>query len=114
MLEQRKGDQNKTLNDMVEDIHVRLYDKQDYRDLLNAVWDSEAVEGSCSADNYSAANLIREEAKRRTSGVMHKNLTTITRSLGVVLRRFNLDRKTRRHMVDGVVVPHPDGNNTEN
>jgi hypothetical protein len=110
MLDQRKGDLSRTLNDLVEEVHVRLYDKSDYRDLLSAVWDSEAVEGSLSADTYSAAAMIRAEAKSRGSLVKDKNLATISRSLGVVLRRFDLDRKTRRHMVDGKVVPHPESN----
>jgi hypothetical protein len=104
-----------TLNDMVEEVHFRLYPNPDYAALLNAVWDSEAVEGSLAADNYKAADMIREEAKRQGNTVLStKNWATIAKSLGVVLRRFESDRKTRRQTVHGERVPDGEGNGAQN
>lgn len=115
MLARRVTDSHRTLNDMVEEIHTALYDKPVYRSLIMAVWDSEAVEGSLAADNHMAAQMIRSEAKTRNQHELAgKNLATISKSLGVVLRRFELDRKTRRHMVEGVVVAGTDGNGDAN
>lgn len=113
---QRKTALIRTLNDMVDEIHGKLYDHEEYsteyRRLLLAVWDSETVEGSLSADNYKAADMIREYAKDNGyPEIANKNWATIVKALGVVLRRLTLDRNSRRHMVDGVVMPHGDDNN---
>lgn len=114
MLSQRKVASKVTLNDLVEEIHDKLYENPEYQALIFGVWDSEAVEGSLAADNYKASNMIREWAREHGNTVVaSKNWATLSKSLGVVLRRFELDRRTRRHMVDGEIVPHgPDANNT--
>lgn len=99
------------LNDMVEAMHKRLYSNPVYFALIDGVWDSESVEGSLAADNYKAADMIREEAKSQGIAMLAgKNWATISKSLGVVLRRFQIDRKTRRQTVDGERVPDGNGN----
>jgi hypothetical protein len=73
---------------------------------LTAVYDEQAVEGSLAADNIEAARMIREKAKTiEDHSLAHEKLATISKSLGVVLRRYHLSRKERRQIVDGQVVP---------
>jgi hypothetical protein len=97
---------DRTLNDLVEEVHRGLVQNERYRKLLEAVWDEDAVEGSLAADNYLAAAMIRESAEKKgVADVANKKLATISKALGVVLRRYNADRKTRRQMVDGQIVP---------
>lgn len=97
-----------TLNDLVHDIHKALMKDEStnkqYRELLRATLDSEAVEGSCSADNFMAAQMIRERAKIDGSPVQGKKLDSITKALGVVLRRYEASRKQRRDKLDGQIV----------
>jgi hypothetical protein len=98
--------QERTINDMVEDIHRTLVNEsQKYRDYLRAVWDEQAVEGSLSADNYEAATMIRDKAKTIGSEVANEKKATIVKALNVVLRRYHASRKQRRHMVAGEEVP---------
>lgn len=102
----------RTLNDIVDEINLTLYRNEKYRRYLDAVYDEQAVEGSLAADNIMAATMIRDEAKRlgRPEAADQK-LATISKALGVVLRRYKATRKARRNMVDGKIVPEDDGNN---
>jgi hypothetical protein len=91
---------------MVEDIHLVLIEEEPYRDLLEAVYDEDAVEGSCSIDNALAAELIRDRAKKMGyDELAKKKLATISKSLNVVTRRYKLSRKLRKNMVRGEIVP---------
>jgi hypothetical protein len=103
----RNGTLVRTLNDAVEEIHLAMYPNEKYRGYLEAVNDSEAKEGSCSADNFVAASMIREYAKDKgRQEVFRQNLHTINLTLGVVLRRYNSTRKQRRNMLGGTIVPN--------
>lgn len=97
----------RTLNDYVEDIHRMLWDgSQEYRDYLEAVYDEDAVEGSTSVDDVFASMLVREKAKTiEGNPVANKNISTIKRSLAVVLRRYHADRRRRKNTVGGEYVP---------
>jgi hypothetical protein len=98
----------RTLNDLVEDIHrVLVNESVEYRALLRATWDSHAVEGSCSMDNAVAVQMIRDKAKELGNypEVAAEKLATINSALGVVLRRYKASRKQRRNMVGGQIVP---------
>ena len=100
---QRKVKFERTLNDMVEQIHRRLVDESDeYRAYLYACWDEQAVEGSCAADNIKAAEMIRNNAN--TEEVLKQKLATLAKVLGVVLRRYGASRKERRNTIGGEVV----------
>lgn len=96
-----------TLNDQVEEIHLLLYPDPVYKKFLEAVWDEDAVEGSLSIDNAKAAEMIREKAAALNSNseLSKKKLATIVKCLGVIMRRHELSRKHRRHMVGGKQVP---------
>lgn len=102
----------RTINDEVEDIHRMLVKEPQYRAYLWATWDEQAVEGSLSADNTMAAQMIRDKAKALADDhpLTKEKLATISKSLGVVLRRYHASRKERRQTVSGEVVP--DGSNS--
>jgi hypothetical protein len=97
----------RTLNDYVEDVHRALWDSSEkYRDYLEAVYDEDAIEGSLAVDDVFAAMLIRDGAQNIPgSPVADKNISTIKRSLQVVLRRYHADRKRRKNTVGGEYVP---------
>jgi hypothetical protein len=118
MIAQRVGNFDISINDLVNDIHVVLWDSEPregekpYRDYLYALHDSQAVEGSLSADNHEAARAIRSYAQEhKIAGVRDENIATINKALNVVLRRFQLSRKQRRNMIHGEVVPDDNGTN---
>ena len=96
------------LNDMVEELHTKCYENEKYRAYLDGVWDEQCVEGSLAADNFKAAEMIRERATKDGSPVKGEKLATIVKSLGIVLRRYGLSRKERRQTVDGQVVSNGD------
>jgi hypothetical protein len=102
----------RTLNDLVEDIHRMLVnDNAKYRAYLRAVYDAHAVEGSLAADNILAAMLIREKAKEiGSTEVVEEKLAVINMALGVVLRRYHASRKQRRNMLGGEEVPSDNSN----
>jgi hypothetical protein len=109
LLAQRVGQMRRTLNDMVEESHIALYGDDRYVAFLNAVYDEQAVEGSLSADNIMAATMIRDHAKKNGGGqLVNEKLATISKALGVVMRRYEISRKERRDMIHGETVP---GNN---
>jgi hypothetical protein len=107
----RKVKTMRTLNDQIEEIHLKLYETNPkYKDLLEAVWDSDAVEGSLSIDNTLAAQMLRQQAiDDHNADVSRRKLDTIVKCMGVVLRRYEFDRKTRRQTVHGERVPNGDG-----
>ncbi len=96
-----------TLNDHINAIHSELWEQdENYMEYLDAVYDSEAVEGSLAADNIKAAEVIREYAKDNgVKAISNKKLATIVKSLNVVLRRYHASRKERATTLEGKVVP---------
>jgi hypothetical protein len=109
-LERRKLKAERTLNDHVETIHLKLYDDPTYHSFLEAVYDEQAVEGSLAADNIEAARMIREKASKDGDLVVtRQKYATISKSLSVVLRRYGASRKERRNMIGGEVVPGDNG-----
>jgi hypothetical protein len=104
-----KASTTKTLNDYVHEIHRKLWadSNPQYRQLLDAVYDEDAVEGSLSIDNAKAAEMIRNYAKDAAHPepyVASKKLATIVKALNIVLRRFQMTRKERAHRVEGEQV----------
>jgi len=101
----------RSLNDLVEDIHNQLRGDEEYKALLYAVYDEQAVHGSISADNTMAAKAIHDYAiKHNIDEIARLKYATIGKCLNVVLRRYGQSRKQRRLMVHGEVVPSDDGN----
>ena len=82
-----------SFNDLVEQVHLALVEDTEYLRLLYAVWDSQAVEGSLAADNFAAAGRIRDKAKEMGLAMVGtSNIATISKALGVVLRRYGSSR----------------------
>jgi len=102
-----------SLNDDVDRIHVILWDNPDYKKFHDAVFDADAVEGSCTADNFEAARMLREFAAKHEEFVYvaKKNLTTLVKSMSVVLRRYHMSRHERAMTVQGETVGN--GNHSE-
>jgi hypothetical protein len=113
LLANRKLKHEMTLNDHVDAIHVVLWEDEEYRNLLEAVYDEDATEGSLSYDNFKAADRIREYARENTRDPYLKDrvLASIVKSLNVVLRRYGYSRKERARTVAGEIVPNEDMNN---
>jgi hypothetical protein len=108
MLAQRKPMVGRTLNDYVEDIHVKLWPNATYQKLLEAVYDEDAVEGSLAADNLEAAGMIRAMAlKDEILQVSGRKKVTISKALGVVLRRYHMSRNERAVTLGGQPVGSP-------
>jgi hypothetical protein len=100
----------RTLNDLVEDIHRIMWNEsEEYQKLLTATYDQQAVEGSLSMDNALAVQMIRKKAiDLNYHDVANEKLAVINLALGVVLRRYKASRKQRRNTVGGQVVPQDD------
>ncbi|MCB1773569.1 MAG: hypothetical protein KDI88_08120 [Gammaproteobacteria bacterium] len=97
LIEQRKSKTKKTLHDQVEDLHLSLWENAAYQALLDAVYPEQAIEGSLFADDFEAARMIREAAKKKGNAyVAGQKLETLRKSLSVVLRRYGISRKERR------------------
>lgn len=105
LLAQRRLKQQRTINDLVEDIMVKLWDDKQFQKWLDAVDDSRAVEGALDIDDTEVARMIREAARHAGNDeVGHKNLAEIRHATRVVLRRYGQARNQRRDMIGGEVI----------
>lgn len=87
----------RSINDLVEEIIVKLWDvDDDFMKYVDAIYDSDAVEGSLEEDDTMAAQMIRNVARKdNNSEVSSKNLHTIKLAMRVGLRRFGIARPER-------------------
>lgn len=113
MLALRRIKARRSINDLFEDAYLVLIETDDtYIRLLDAIYDSQAVEGSLSIDNMKAAERVRNYAiEHNIPALKDEKLATLVRVQGVVVRRYGMDRKHRRQTIGGEVVPSTDGNN---
>jgi hypothetical protein len=102
---------DRTLNDLVEDIHrILVNESEEYRAYLRAVDDRKAVTGSLSFDNCKACEMIKAKATDiGSTEVADELLGVINSALGVVLRRYKASRKQRRNTLAGQEVPSDNG-----
>jgi hypothetical protein len=110
LLAQRKTLRTRTLNDDVDEIHLKLWEDDDYRKLFAPIWREETVEGSFIADDLCAAMRIRDFATDAKLPIARQaKLAAIVRSLHVVTRRYGISRKERQNLIDGeTVAPNGD------
>jgi hypothetical protein len=107
LLAQRRPMIGRTLNDYVEDLHVKAWANPAYQAVLEAVYDEDAVEGSLAADNLMAAQMLREIAREHdVPQVANRKLATIVKALNVVLKRFRMSRQLRAITIGGQTVPN--------
>jgi hypothetical protein len=106
LLASRKLKARRTINDLVEDVVVRVWEDKAFMKFVDAVYDSDTVEGSMDIDDTMAAMMIRDVAKKTGNDELaEKKLDVIVRAMRVVLRRYGQGRKERREMMGGEVVP---------
>lgn len=105
----RKTPMVRLLNDMVDELHNKLFEDPKYKEFLSGVWDEQCVEGSTAADNLELAEMIRQRAKKDGSPVQREKKATIAKSLNRVLLRYGLSRKERRQTVGGHQVELDNG-----
>jgi hypothetical protein len=104
----------RTINDLVEDIHrVLVPESADYRALLRAVYDGHAVHGSLVVDDVLAAQMVHAKAIELGTELGTEKLGPIKHALNIVLRRYKMSRKQRRNMVEGQIVPSDENNDGE-
>ena len=109
LMNQRKSMRTRTLNDDVEDIHLRMWQEQDYRRYFGPIWREETIEGSFIDDDACVAQMVRKYARDHSFPIAgHANLASIRHSLHVVARRYGLSRKERQQLVGGHVVEAED------
>jgi hypothetical protein len=110
MVAQRKVQVEPNLNDLVDMVHLVLYDDAEYKRLLHAVHHSQAVTGRLAFDDYKLAERVMDQAKEMDLvGITSENFGTIHSSLQVVLRRYGLSRSERRVTVGGQKVAPESG-----
>lgn len=107
LLAQYKLKRRRSINDLVEEIVVKLWDNDEkFMKLVTAIYDSEAQEGSLADDDTMAALIIRDTAERdKHVEVAKQNLHTIKLAMRVCLRRFGVGRSER---FDLAVLPAPE------
>lgn len=102
LLALRRIKEKLSLNNRIEEIVKGLWEEPKYLLLIKAIYDEQAVEGSLGVDNVLVAELIRDYAKQHgITDVADAKLATIVKCHNTVLRRYGLDRKTRRNEVGG-------------
>ena len=105
LLAQRKSLRARSLNDDVEEIHLKLWESPDYHKLFVPIWREDTIEGSFIADDMVAATQIRTFAVKNAASVAAgSKLAAIVRSLHVVCRRYGISRKERQGLVGGEPV----------
>ena len=115
----RKTEFNRTNNDRVEDLHIKLLNDPKtsgkYIETLQAVTDAEAVEGSLAIDNADAARMIRDLARNSGDRIIGSlKLKAIVTHLNVVLKRYGMLRSQRLQMIGGKAVHAQAQSNSEN
>ena len=110
----RKLKKKRTINDQVEDFVVKHWEDKGYRKFVDAIYESEAAEGSFDIDDVMAAQFIRAAANKAGNGeVASAKLDTIVQAMKTVLRRYQQSRQERRdgtHVSSTRVSPEVDGN----
>jgi len=109
LINSRKGRFERTLNDMVEELYLKLWENPQFKRYLDAVTDGEAVEGSLGCDDHEAARMLRDLAKKENIPIKDKPLASYKLALKVVMRRYDMSRKTRKLELHGETVPAEDG-----
>lgn len=107
LLAQYKLKRHRNINDLVEEVVVKLWDNDaKFMRYVDAIYDSAAVEGSLDDDDTMAALMIRDRAgKDNHVEVAAQNVRTIKLAMRVVLRRFGIDRPTRE--AEGIPLVPP-------
>jgi len=109
LLAQYKLRRRRSINDLVEEVIVKLWDNDEkFMKYVEAIYDSQAIEGSMDDDDVMAALIIRDTAKRdKHVEVADQNVHTIKLAMRVALRRFDLGRGQRYDLAELPVSTTP-------
>lgn len=89
------------LNTEVDIIHLILYDDPEYRKFFIAIYNQQAIEGHIKLDDGEAAGMIRDHAKEIGNDfVAQQTKNSIIKALHVVAKRYGIDRKSRRELIE--------------
>ena len=107
LLAQYKLKRRRSINDLVEEIVVKLWDNDEkFMKFVDAIYNEQAVEGSLDEDDTMAALIIRDTAQRdKHVEVAKQNIRTIKLAMRVALRRFGVSRPEREEQA---VLPSPE------
>jgi hypothetical protein len=95
----RKSMRTRSLNDDVEDLHLKLWNNELYRQYLIPIWREDTIEGTFGADDLMAAKLIRDSSSSDETPLARKaKLMSIVHSLHVVCKRYGISRKERQQL----------------
>lgn len=88
------------LNDAVQHAVRALYEKDEFRVLIQAVNNDEAIEGSKIADDFAACMMIRQYGVEAGNALIKAaDLTDLKHALGVAMNRHKSGRKQRLKML---------------
>jgi nitrate reductase alpha subunit len=92
--------------DLVENIYFQLYENPTFQDLRKAIYREDCAEGSYQDDDALSAKMIKDAAKQTGTPtydpvVADLKNAVIRRLVGVVERRWKIDRKHRRQIAEG-------------
>jgi hypothetical protein len=94
-----------TILDLIEPIVLALWEDEDFRRFVDAIVDSDAIEGSMEYDDVRAAEMIRDHARANNhTDIGGKNLKTLVHALRLVLKRYGQGRKQRGSIIGGETV----------
>lgn len=115
LMQQRRAGGAKTLNDYVEELHLKLWTKDEYRQLLDAVYPQEAVTGALIFDDGKAGEMILQAAidDGNYPLVVNRKLAVIVKALKVVMNRYHIGRRERANMIGGSFAPNTASDNDD-
>jgi hypothetical protein len=101
------------MNDHVEFVFMELYPEEKFRNLLQAVWPEDSVNGTLELDDAEAAAMIQEGALFSASETIRRlvgraDRKTVVKALKVVMRRYGISRTQRRKVLandGGRIIP---------
>lgn len=97
----RKSNSPRTLNSMVEELFLRLFDDPEFHALQTPLYNAQAVHGSLRVDDVVTAQMVQTSAKALHSPVKDEKVATIMKSLRQVKKKFHgLSRSERRKAFD--------------
>ena len=98
LMNQRKSKTKTSIIDQVETLHMSLYEKIEYKKLLDGIYTEQMVEGSEACDDIEAARMIRDEARKKGNGyIASQKLASIRTALRRVMVRYGISRSERRN-----------------
>jgi hypothetical protein len=106
LIAQRRSGVARTLNDDIEDLHLREWPNQEYRKLFEAVYAPDYITGDRLLEDGEAARMLKQRAIEDGGypRVANGKLKVLILALRVVMNRYHLGRLERARMIGGVQI----------